>query len=75
MPINNTARQVAGSIGTAIMVTVMTMVTNSRLTAGAPTEATLAGINAAFTVATLLSAIALVLTLLKVHQLPNRRHA
>lgn len=73
--INNTARQVAGSIGTAIMVTVMTMVTNSRLSVGAPAEATLAGINAAFTVATLLSAIALVLTLLKVHQQQARRQA
>ena len=70
--INNTGRQVAGSIGTAIMVTVMTMVTNSRLTSGAPVQATLAGINAAFVVATALSGLALLITLLKVRRQPQR---
>ncbi len=61
--INNTARQVAGSIGTAILITIMTIV--SAATAGAgPVESTLNGMRAAYGTATGLSAVALVMTIL-----------
>ena len=61
--INNTARQVAGSIGTAILITIMTIV--SAATAGAgPVESTLNGMRAAYGTATGLSAVALIMTIL-----------
>lgn len=64
--INNTARQVAGSIGTAILITIMSMVTSA--SGGSATEATLAGIHGAFGTATGLSAVALVMAILFVRQ-------
>ena len=65
--VNNTARQVAGSIGTAIMITAMTTTTAARI----PTEGTIQGMrdgmSAAFAVAVVLGVIALVIAFLKVH--------
>lgn len=61
--INNTARQVAGSIGTAILITIMTMVTAFSSSAGS-VQATLRGMHAAFGVAVGLSAIALIMAIL-----------
>jgi hypothetical protein len=62
--INNTVRQVAGSIGTAILVTVMTIVAASWVSPGA--EATTLGINAAFRGATGLMAAGLIIAIIKV---------
>lgn len=61
--INNTARQVAGSIGTAILITIMTMVTAWNRNAGG-VDATLRGMHAAFGVAFGLSAAALIMAIL-----------
>lgn len=61
--INNTARQVAGSIGTALLITIMSMVTALNKTAGS-VQATLSGMHAAFGVACGLSAIALLMAIL-----------
>lgn len=61
--INNTARQVAGSIGTAILITIMAIVTALNKDAGT-LEATLSGMHAAFGVATGLSAAALIMAIL-----------
>jgi EmrB/QacA subfamily drug resistance transporter len=62
--INNTARQVAGSIGMAILVTVMTIVAAAWVSPGA--EATTRGINAAFLGAAGLMAAGLILAIVKV---------
>lgn len=61
--INNTARQVAGSIGTAILITIMAMVTALNRNAG-EIQATLSGMHAAFCVAFGLSAAALIMAIL-----------
>lgn len=61
--INNTARQVAGSIGTAILITIMAMVTALNRSAGS-VKATLSGMHAAFCVAFGLSAVALIMAIL-----------
>jgi hypothetical protein len=63
--INNTARQVAGSIGTAVLITVMTLVANQTSDLGL--YSTTYGIDAAFLGATGLTGVALVLAILKVH--------
>jgi EmrB/QacA subfamily drug resistance transporter len=62
--INNTARQVGGSIGTAILVTVMTIVSAAWISPGA--EATTLGVNAAFLGASGLMAAGLILAIVKV---------
>ena len=62
--INNTARQVGGSLGTAILVTVMMIVIANSDLPGA--QATVAGINAAFRGACGLTAAALILTIVRV---------
>ncbi|MCQ4638093.1 multidrug efflux MFS transporter [Anaerovorax odorimutans] len=61
--INNTARQVAGSIGTAILITIMAMVTALNQGAG-ELEATLRGMHAAYGVAACLGVVALVMAIL-----------
>ncbi|MCI9597274.1 MAG: multidrug efflux MFS transporter [Firmicutes bacterium] len=61
--INNTVRQVAGSIGTAILITIMAIITAWNKEAGT-LEATLSGMHAAFGVAAGLSAVALVMAVL-----------
>lgn len=60
--INNTARQVAGSIGTAVLVTVMAIATRLNQSVG-EMHATLSGIHAAFAVATGFSCIALIMAI------------
>jgi EmrB/QacA subfamily drug resistance transporter len=68
--INNTARQVAGSIGTATLVTVMVMVTALHPEGGA--EASAWGINAAFAGSGLLTLLALLLAFLQVDRRPQK---
>ena len=65
--VNNTARQVAGSIGTAIMVTVMTMTTAARTPSEGVVQGMLDGMNASFAFATVLALIALIIAFFKVH--------
>lgn len=60
--INNTLRQVAGSIGTAALITVMTVATKRAEHQGFVTS-TLSGMQATFLVATVLSGIALLLAI------------
>ena len=62
--INNTARQVGGSIGIAILVTVMTIVATTSGLPGA--EATTRGINVAFLGAACLNATGLLIVIIKV---------
>lgn len=62
--INNTARQIGGSIGTAILVTVMTIVAASWVSPGI--AATMNGINAAFMGSSFLMAAGLILAIIKV---------
>lgn len=61
--INNTARQAAGSIGTAILITIMASVTALSQARG-PVKATLAGMHAAYGVAASFSAVALIMAFL-----------
>ncbi|MDR0955804.1 MAG: multidrug efflux MFS transporter [Candidatus Nomurabacteria bacterium] len=55
----NTARQVGGSIGSAVLVTVMTIASS-----GAPGGASVAGVNAAFTGTTILMAVGFISALI-----------
>ncbi|NLT95227.1 MAG: multidrug efflux MFS transporter [Clostridia bacterium] len=64
--INNTARQIAGSIGTAFLITIMTMVMMNNAQTG-KIHSTLMGINAAFGAQALMAGIALIIAILKVH--------
>lgn len=61
--INNTARQVAGSIGTAILITIMAMVTAASRNLGG-LGATLRGMHAAYGTAASLGAVALIMAIL-----------
>lgn len=65
--INNTGRQMAGSIGTALLVTIMAMVTEMHHDP-ATVSATLGGMHAAFGAAVVLSAFALILAILFVRR-------
>lgn len=69
--INNTMRQVAGSIGTSLLVTVMMIFTRSAARRGDP-GATLYGIHMAFGVAAALSVTALLLCVFFVRREPRR---
>lgn len=60
--VNNTLRQVSGSLGTALLVSIDTFVTGS--VSGDPVQVGILGINAAFFAAVVLSAIALLLTII-----------
>lgn len=63
--VSNTFRQVAGSIGTAVLVSVSTAVTNAQLAAGAdPVQASIHGINFAFGVGGGICVVGLVLVVL-----------
>ena len=62
--INNTARQIGGSLGTAVMVTVMLMVAASSGIPGA--EAAAIGVNATFRGSSGLALAALILTIIRV---------
>lgn len=63
--ISNTGRQVGGSISTAIIVTIMTMVTTAHQSAG-PVLSAASGIRAAYGVSAGVAAVALVVAILKV---------
>lgn len=69
--VNNTLRQVSGSLGTALLVSVDTFVTGSASGTMGTVEAGILGVNAAFAAAVVLSAIALGLTIAFVKNTPN----
>lgn len=57
---NNTMRQIAGALGTAVLITIMT---NSSSGAENEMGGSIAGVNTSFTVAALLAAVGLILSL------------
>ena len=61
--INNTARQVAGSIGTAVLITIMSIVSIMNQDRGV-IDSTLSGMHGAFTAALVLSLAALIMAIL-----------
>lgn len=61
--LGNTFRQVAGSFGTALLVSVSTAATNSQAGSVSDVEASIFGINVAFLVAAIICAVGLVLTI------------
>lgn len=69
--VNNTLRQVSGSLGTALLVSIDTFATASASGSMAPVEAGILGVNAAFTTAVVLSAVALALTIIFVKNKPD----
>lgn len=69
--VNNTLRQVSGSLGTALLVSIDTFATASASGSMAPVEAGILGVNAAFTAAVVLSAVALALTIIFVKNKPD----
>ncbi|WP_165251940.1 MDR family MFS transporter [Adlercreutzia sp. ZJ304] len=69
--VNNTLRQVAGSIGTAMVISVSAMVTNASQSAVGSTQANMYGINIAFMACALLVLIGLVLTVIFVKGKPG----
>lgn len=69
--VNNTLRQVSGSLGTALLVSIDTFVTGSASGTMGAVEAGILGVNAAFAAAVVLSAIALGLTIAFVKNTPN----
>lgn len=69
--ISNTGRQVGGAISTALIVTIMTMVTNASH-AATPVLQTAAGIHAAYGVSAAVALVALLLAFFKVKQ-PKRK--
>lgn len=71
--LGNTFRQVAGSFGTALLVSVSTAATNSQVGAMSGVEASVYGINAAFAVAAIVCALCLVLTIVFVKDRPEKQ--
>lgn len=69
--VNNTFRQVAGSLGTAILVSVTTMVTNAASTTTDPVHANMIGINVAFIVGGIFCIVGLVLVIAFVKNKPG----
>lgn len=65
--ISNTGRQVGGSISTALIVTIMTMVTSSSK-AATPLLQTASGVRAAYGASACVAAVALFLAIFKVHK-------
>lgn len=63
--ITNTGRQIAGSLSTGILITVMTMVTMANSAVG-QVQATLSGIQVAYALAAVLAAAGLLIVILKV---------
>lgn len=70
---SNTMRQVAGSIGTALLITVMTVTTKGSAPLG-PALSTIHGMNMAFACATALSLMALILAIVVVKEPKNKQH-
>ena len=73
--VNNTLRQVAGSLGTAIIIAVSTQVQNIASPGLGATEGTMLGINAAFLVCTVLCLVGLVMTIALVKDKPGEEAA
>lgn len=73
--VNNTLRQVSGSLGTALLVSIDTFVTGSASGSMTPVEAGIAGVNAAFMAAVALSAVALILTIVFVKNTPGKQQS
>ena len=69
--VNNTLRQVSGSLGTALLVSIDTFVTGTASGTSDPVQAGILGVNAAFVAAVVLSAVALVLTIVFVKNRPE----
>lgn len=69
--LNNTFRQVAGSLGTAILVTVMSIATSCQAASMAEMEAMTFGINTSYMCSTVLTIIGLVLTIVYVKKPKN----
>lgn len=69
--VNNTLRQVSGSLGTALLVSIDMAVSSSLSGSTDAVQAGILGINAAFFAAVVLSALALALTILFVKNKPN----
>lgn len=69
--VNNTFRQVAGSLGTAIIISASTIVTNANATVMTPVQANILGINAAFGVAGLLCLIGFIMVIFLVKNKPG----
>ena len=65
--ISNTGRQVGGSISTALIITIMTMVTSSS-SAATPLLQTASGVRAAYGASACVAAVALILAILKVRK-------
>lgn len=73
--VNNTLRQVAGSLGTAVLISISTAVTNAQTTEMGATLAGIHGINMAFLTAAGLCLIGLVLAVLFVKNRPSTTEA
>ena len=69
--ISNTGRQVGGAVSTALIVTVMTMVTAANAEAG-PVLSTAAGIDVAYGISAAVAAVALVIAVLKVRNVKKQ---
>ncbi len=69
--VNNTLRQVSGSLGTALLVSIDTFVTGTASGTMDPVQAGILGVNAAFVAAVVLSAVALVFTIVFVKNRPE----
>ena len=69
--VNNTLRQVSGSLGTALLVSIDTFVTGTASGTMDPVQAGILGVNAAFVAAVVLSAVALILTIVFVKNRPE----
>lgn len=69
--VNNTLRQVSGSLGTALLVSIDMFVVGSASGSMSTVEAGILGVNAAFAAAVVLSAVALVLTIVFVKNRPE----
>lgn len=72
--VNNTLRQVSGSLGTALLVSIDMFVVGSASGSMSTVEAGILGVNAAFAAAVVLSAIALILTIIFVKNTPDKQH-
>jgi EmrB/QacA subfamily drug resistance transporter len=73
--VNNTLRQVAGSLGTAVLISISTAVSSSQAPALGTTLAGIHGVNAAFFASLVLSLIGLVLAVVFVRNRPGEEAA
>ncbi len=69
--VNNTFRQVAGSLGTAVIVSVSTIVTNANTGVMTPTQANIFGIDMAFAAAGILCLIGFIMVVFLVKNKPG----